>query len=124
MPVLNDQGDFLGTVQKTDVIQTYNRLISLKDITQQIGTGIKHAQRKEAVHVVDNYYVKEIEVPDHFHGKRIGELHIRNEYKVEILLIFPAGDSTVPIHPSFNYEFRSGNRMLVFGDGKDLLRLE
>jgi CIC family chloride channel protein len=124
MPVLNDQGDFLGTVQKTDVIQTYNRLISLKDITQQIGTGIKHAQKKEAVHVVDNYYVKEIEVPSYFLGKRIGELHIRNEYNIEILLILPAGDSAQPIHPSFNYEFCSGNRMLVFGDGKDLLRLE
>jgi chloride channel protein, CIC family len=124
MPVLNEQGDFLGTVQKTDVIQTYNRLISLKDITHEMSTGIKHAHKKEAVHVVDNYYVKEIEVPAHFHGKRIGELHIRNEYKIEILLIFPTRESSQPIHPSFNYQFASGNRMLVFGDGKDLLRLE
>lgn len=124
MPVLDENGDILGTVQKTDVIQTYNRLISLKDISNEISSGIKHARKKEAVHVVDNYFVKEIEVPDYFLGRRIGELDIRNEYKLEILLIFPTVDTSQAIQPDFNYMFTPGNHLLVFGNEKDILRLE
>jgi len=123
MPVVTPAGEILGTIQKTDVIQTYNRLISLKDISNEISTGIVHPKRKEAVHVVDDYFVKEVEVPEQFLGRTIGELDIRNAYGLDILLIIPAA-APQSIQPSYHYEFAPGDQLLLFGEQKNLQRFE
>lgn len=115
----NDQIEVIGTISQQDVIEAYNHQIFLRDMSGEVNQGIQRANRKKAVHVVDQYHLSEIEAPTLFVGKTLQEIDFRNKYKLELLLIKRRGIKTNSknehIQPGGKTIISSGDHLLVFG---------
>lgn len=84
-PVVSNN-EILGVITKQDVIDCYDK----ESLKMNLADGLKD----ELIHLekageteLGNYKMVERPVPDKFIGKTLGELKIRNNYGVEVLLI-------------------------------------
>jgi trk system potassium uptake protein TrkA len=66
----------------------------------------------------DDYAIFEISVPDQWAGKTVGELDVRQRYKVNILAVKRGGQSNMDISSETSLE--AGETILVLGKTKDM----
>ena len=131
LPVVSNFKDnkVIGCIWRTEVINVYNKQVFMRDMSGTVGSSMKNISPLKHVHVIDDYYLAEIESPTTFIGKSLGELDVRSEYKVDILLIkklhTSATDSNnTGIQPDANYKIELGDKLLLFGEKESLNILE
>ena len=66
----------------------------------------------------DDHAIFEIQVPDNWVGKTIGQLGVRQRHNINILAA-KRGEELIPI-PGGDYCFREGETMLVLGADRDV----
>ncbi len=115
-----------GSIWQQDVIEVYNRQIFLRDMSGELGGGIHKTIRQRLVPIFENYHLIEIEAPNIFIGKTLRELNMRSELGAEVILIKknPHQKNQYTVHPDANYQIELGDALLVFGEKKDLQKLE
>ena len=67
-----------------------------------------------------SHAIYEVEVPEEWTGKTVGELDIRKRYNINILAVKSGGEFDITISP--DTLFASNNKLLVLGEYKDLKR--
>jgi len=131
LPVISKDNNhrIIGCISRKDVIKEYNKQIFLRDMSNSVGMSLQRTSLRKYVHVIDNYYLVEIEAPSEFIEKKLGEIDVRAKYKVDILLINklnPVNEAkkNTGIQPDANYKIEMGDKLLLFGEKKLLERLE
>jgi predicted transcriptional regulator len=130
LPVVSEnKNEIIGCIWRKDVINEYNKQIFLRDMSGSVGKSLKQISRQNFVHVVDDYFLAEIEAPIIFTGKSLGELNVRAKYKADVLLIkkleqLDVNKNKSGIQPDANYIIQPGDKLLLFGDKKSLNVLE
>jgi len=131
LPVVSnfDENKVIGCIWRTEVINVYNKQVFMRDMSGTVGSGMKSTSTQKKVHIIDDYYLCEIESPHTFIGKTLSELNVRVEYKVDILLIKKMLSSAVDskntgIQPDANYEIELGDKLLLFGEKESLNIIE
>ena len=68
--------------------------------------------------IEEGYSIVEIDVPIRWIGKTIGELDIRNKYKLNIMAV--KNESTISMQITNNTQFSGTERLLVLGKDADI----
>lgn len=128
LPVVSDN-KLIGCIWRTEVINVYNKQIFIRDMSGTLGSSMKSSSSQKRVHVIDDYYLCEIDSPTLFIGKSVGELNVRVKYKVDILLIKKINSSAVDsnntgIQPDANYKIEHGDKLLLFGEKESINIIE
>ncbi|MBD3225612.1 MAG: CBS domain-containing protein [Caldithrix sp.] len=131
LPVLQsrDSQRVIGSVQRKDVIDAYNREIFKWDLAGGVHSVVSAVDGDREVELSENYRIVELEAPAHFVGKTIRGLSIRKRYNVEIILIKNRMDDGKGIAnrpgvvPGADYVIQSGDKLLVLGAIDDIRHL-
>jgi len=118
--------EILGSIWQHDVIETYNKQIFLRDMSGELGIGIRKTISEKTVPVIDKYYLKHLEAPNVFIGKTLQELDLRSRYGADVLLIKKESEQgdIKTILPDANYIIEMGDALLIFGEKAFLEKLE
>ena len=118
--------EILGSIWQHDVIETYNKQIFLRDMSGELGGGIRRTIDQKTVPVVDKYYLTHLEAPNIFIGKTLQELDLRSRFGADVLLIKKESDegASITIQPDANYIIEMGDGLLIFGEKALLEKLE
>lgn len=128
LPVVSKSNDceILGSIWQHDVIETYNKQIFMRDMSGELGGGIRQTEQDRIVQVIDKYYLIHIEAPTIFIGKTLQQLNMRSKYGADVLLIkkkSKSGDINT-IQPDAGYKIEMGDGLLIFGEKTLLEKLE
>jgi CIC family chloride channel protein len=131
LPVVENDTSFrlLGSVQRKDVIDAYNREIFKFDLAGGVHSVVTAVSKEREVELTEGYHLAEVDPPDGFIGKSIRDLNIRAQYGVEIILIRkPVQDlHSIPGRPGAiptpGYIVNPGDKFLVLGDVDSIERL-
>ena len=127
-PVLDksNEKNIIGSVWQQDVIEIYNRQIFMRDMSGELGGGIKRIGSKKYVPVYDNFHLVELEAPNTFIGKTLGQLNLRVRFGAEIILVKKSPHNKVheTVQPDGNYKVEMGDVLLLLGTKKNLEILE
>lgn len=126
IPVIENDATrrLVGTLNRTDVLELYNREVLHRDII-----GIKLAREdssdREVVGLPSEYRVEVVPVPPSFGGRSLAELDLRGRYGIHVLAIkHPArrgvGRNELPDPAAI---LRSAQRLVIVGRHEDLARL-
>lgn len=112
----------IGCVTRQEVIAAYNRESMKFNLTESFAHEFKSINRNEAVQVTEGYAISEVPIADWMQGKSILELHLRNRWHVEVLMVkhadspFEQNESAPEVTvPDPNYRFKAGDKVVVFG---------
>ncbi len=114
--------EILGSIWQHDVIETYNKQIFLRDMSGELGGGIRQTIHKKTVPVIDKYFLVHLEAPTVFIDKTLKELDLRSRFGADVLLIKKKSAKT--IQPDANYKIELGDGLLIFGERDSLEKLE
>ncbi len=129
LPVISNNGDgkIIGTIWQTDVIAAYNHQIFLRDMSGEMGQGVRDLGMEKTVHVIENYHLSEIEVPPSLYNKSLESAALRKRFNVEVLLIRRGLNEGIEkkntyIQPGGQTVLRMNDVLLVFGEQSDIER--
>jgi CIC family chloride channel protein len=117
IPVL-DNGKLAGVIWPEDVIQRYNTEVLKRDMAGSVVGALSSDDGAEGLRAAPDAMVSEVHVPLAFVGKTIGELDIRRQFGVSIVMIRhtgATGETQLTSSPAADYAFRGGDVMLVMG---------
>jgi hypothetical protein len=119
MPVLpaGDSMTPIGTVQRQDVINAYNKEMLKVDLAGSISSRLAEATKFRTWETVGGYVLSHMEAPPHLCGRPLSALRLRQRHGVQIILIEclaeDGGDRFVL--PTPESELRVGDKIVVFG---------
>jgi CIC family chloride channel protein len=118
--------EILGSIWQHDIIETYNKQIFLRDMSGELGGGIRQIIEKKIVPVTDKYYLIHLEAPIVFIGKTLQELNLRSRFGADVLLIKKQSENAESrtIQPDANYIIEIGDGLIVFGEKALIEKLE
>ncbi len=127
IPVVDPQNGktLLGYVTEKDVIEAYNRELARRELTIGMERAYSSLTLSETTELVDDYYMLEIAAPRRFVGKSLRQLDLRNNYKVQIILIKrQEGDEEKRIVPDAFYTINENDVLLLVGEREALERIK
>jgi len=118
--------NIIGSIWQQDVIEIYNRQIFLRDMSGELGGGIKKTLSQHFVPVYEDFHLVELEAPNIFVDKTLKQLNLRKKYGAEIILIKknPYKKDQRTVQPDADYKIEMGDVLLLFGTKKNLEILE
>ncbi|MDH3455679.1 MAG: chloride channel protein [Gemmatimonadota bacterium] len=125
IPVLAD-GRIKGVIWPEDVIERYNAEVFKRDMAGSMVSAVRTDTKLELVPGSQDTVVGEIPIPARFVGRSIGELRIRQDFGVSVLMVkHTSGDAGEELMttPAADYVFQSGDVMLVIGPTPQIRRL-
>ena len=131
LPVVenSDSRRLIGSVQRMDVINAYNRAIFKLDLAGGVHSVVTAVHKEREVELTEGFRLSEIDPPDGFIGKSIRSLGIRSRYGVEVILIRKPEDDGKGIKdrpgamPTPEYVIQPGDKLLILGDTASIDRL-
>jgi CIC family chloride channel protein len=130
LPVVEavDSNRLVGVVNRRHLIDAYGRELMKKDMVTSLTSGVAATATEEVV-LDSGHLIAEIEAPGEFIGKTIGELDVRNRYRVQILLIRRAPAHSGPVDqievvPGPGEPVRRGDRLVIMGERSQVHRLQ
>jgi CIC family chloride channel protein len=116
IPVLED-GKLAGVIWPEDVIERYNTEVFKRDMAGSMVASVQPERHMEPIPAAGNTVVAEVSVPGHFVGKSIGELNIRQDFGVSVLMIKHTSGMAEELTttPTADYVFKPGDVILAFG---------
>ena len=128
IPVI-DKGQVIGTVTKSDIIDTYNREIFKRDMASGLATSFHLHQRmqSERLALLGGLVILELPAARRFVDKSLKELKLRERYGATILTIKrepkEKGGRVSYVHPTPTTKIKKRDALIVFGLQEDLSRL-
>jgi CIC family chloride channel protein len=121
LPVV-DGGKFYGSVRKSDVLETYHQELTKRDLSSSFYGSLACATRTKCVDLGEGYMMAEMEVPSYFVGQTLGDLNIRSNYGVQVILVRQSklSGKEGQIVPFPDYAFKHGDVLLVAGPEEKL----
>ncbi len=131
LPVVDDKINhhFIGTVQRKDVIDAYNREIFKTDLVGGVHSIVSAVSSEREIELSEGYKICEVDPPGIFLGKSLKETNIRAKYGVEVILIRKLVEQKEGIQdrpgaiPTPDYVIEQGDTLLVLGDDKAIQKL-
>jgi CIC family chloride channel protein len=116
IPVL-ENARLAGVIWPEDVIERYNTEIFKRDMAGSMVSSVQPERGMEPIPAAGNTVVAEVAVPGHFIGRSIGELNIRQDFGVSVLMIKHTGgaEEELTTTPTADYVFKAGDVILAFG---------
>ena len=118
----------LGTLHYQDILSAYNQAITALSVKDALAADLKSVEEEEIAEVIPGFSMTEVEVPDHFVGKTIEQLRLRNKHKVDVLMVTRENPFDVHrsqperIMPDKNFMLRKGDRLTIYGRTLDVIR--
>jgi CIC family chloride channel protein len=125
VPVLED-GRLVGVIWPEDVIERYNTEVFKRDMAGGMASALTPEGTQGLMPAASDTVVAEIEVSGRFVGRTIGELNIRHDYGVSVLMVKRTsddGEEQLDPSPTADYVFQPGDVMLVLGRDAELPHL-
>jgi hypothetical protein len=129
LPVVSDVSGrrFLGTVSRGHLLEAYNRELRRRDMVSEIVGGLASAQH-DAISLGQDHWMKELSAPGTFCGHDLGELHVRERYGVQVVLVRrPANGrdgERVDLVPGPKTRLELGDQIVAVGPVEALEKLE
>jgi CIC family chloride channel protein len=118
IPVLEEDRTLVGGIWLSDVIERYNTEIVKRDMAHSMADVVSQDGPPRPVQAAGGASVAEVPVPSWFVGCTIGELGIRQNYGVTVLMIrqqAPDGEQILEAAPQAGYVFQADDLLLVLG---------
>lgn len=123
LPVLKN-GELIGVVKRTDLIETYNQEIKSIEAKSSFLAKIKFSENTEIKKISDEYFLKDLSAPSFCWGKTLKELNLRTEYGVELLNVKQKSPFvTIPL-PYGNFKIKKGDTLMVAGSLESIKNFE
>jgi CIC family chloride channel protein len=124
IPVVDslDKKHIIGSVERKDIINIYNKELVKKNLSQEISGSLKLLDKMQTVDFIDDYIMAELPIPSSFIGKSIKEIDIRAKYDIQILMIkkkIEIGEYK-QIVPTPGEKFVKGDFIVVMAKNKDI----
>ena len=112
----------IGMLWRKDIQDAYQKAIEAREITSSLSSSIVMKDDQPQVHFMEGYSISEINVPKSFINKSIRGLNIRAKYGVEVLSIKTKerGAEKIKAIPGSNYEFKSGDILVIAGEIRNI----
>jgi len=122
-PVINsrDPSIVLGSITRQQVLEIYNRESLKNNLAEGLAREFRSLERNSSIKIGEGFSIIELPVPSKFIGKSLAELHLRNKFGLEILMIkqateFLSDNSKLEIkQPDANYIFNQDDIIIIFG---------
>jgi K+/H+ antiporter YhaU regulatory subunit KhtT len=125
-PVLRD-GEIVGSIWPDDVISRYNSEVFKRDTAVGLASSMERGKITAEIPGISNMKLAEIQVPNRFVGKSIGELNVRKRYGISILMLkrkVEGREGLVDTIPSAETVLSYDDIVLAMGTSEDLDRFE
>jgi CIC family chloride channel protein len=122
----HDPSKVLGAVTRQKVISIYNRETLKENLASGLAKELKTIDRSTPTKIAAGYSIMEVPLPDHFLGKSLSELKLRNNYGLEVLMIkhlkniFEDRGEPEIVTPDPYYKLKASDQLIVFGEDKKL----
>ena len=116
----------VGYLSRQDVIDAYNKELARRELTLGLERAYSSLAVSDLTKVVDNYFMIEIPTPHRFIGKSLRQLNLRNNYRVQILLIKRKEDNEEEekrVAPDADYTINEKDILVLMGNQKDLMKI-
>lgn len=114
LPVLKN-GELIGVVKRTDLIETYNQEIKSIEAKSSFLAKIKFSENSDVKKISDEYFLKDLPAPSFCWGKTLKELNLRTEYGVELLNVKQKSPLVTITLPYGNFKIKKGDTLMVAG---------
>jgi CIC family chloride channel protein len=106
----------LGTIQRQDVINAYNKEILKVDLAGSVSARLEAAARFKSWETIAGYVLALVEAPPHLCQRPLASLQLRNR-GIQIVLVERVGmnDESRFVFPTKDTELTPGDRAIVFG---------
>jgi len=127
VPVVGN-GQLVGTVRKSDVIEAYNREIVKLDMASGLATSFRLQQKMQSkqLAVAGGFIILEVSAPRIFVGKSLEVLDLRERFGATVLTIkreVEHGENKVSyLLPTSSTTIKEGDVLIIFGLKKDVSR--
>jgi len=131
LPVLESKtsSQLIGSVKRQEIIETYNREILKIDLVGGMHSIVTAVNKERDIELAEGYKLVEMDPPNDFIGKSIGEIDIRSRFGVQVILIrHPShkaheNPGRSGAMPSPEYVIKNGDKLLVLGDQNDIEKI-
>lgn len=130
LPVVDNEFDrhLIGVVQKSDVIEAYNREVLKRDMVSSVYSYMGALPKFKRMELMDGHVLAELEVPGAFVNKTLRELNLRAKYGIEVVLIKEGFDSATKEEyhlktPRPDYRLKFGDTLLIMAPKESLEKL-
>jgi trk system potassium uptake protein TrkA len=94
-----------------------------EDVAEQLAEKIGNPMLEEYMEFENGHSVAEITVPEAFVGKKLKDLDLREEYRVQVLGVQRAGHNEIDYVPSPDEPFQEGDFLWLWGPDESLQKL-
>ncbi|MFQ5748665.1 MAG: chloride channel protein, partial [Planctomycetota bacterium] len=125
LPVLED-GRLAGRVRIDKVLNRYRTELFKHDMAEEMAETLPAVEEHAVLRRVGNFVVAEVEAPVGFYGRTLVELDVRNRFGPTVLLVKPSTPEgrENPVMPQAKTRIEPGDRLLLFGTGEQIRRLQ
>jgi len=123
LPVLKN-GEIIGIVKRTDLIETYNQEIKRIEAKSSFLAKIKFSENRDIKKISDEYFLKDLSAPSFCWGKTLKELNLRTEYGVELLNVKQKSPLATITLPHGNFKIKKGDTLMIAGSMESIKNFE
>ncbi len=123
LPVLKN-GEIIGIVKRTDLIETYNQEIKRIEAKSSFLAKIKFSENRDIKKISDEYFLKDLSAPSFCWGKTLKELNLRTEYGVELLNVKQKSPLATIALPHGNFKIKKGDTLMIAGSMESIKNFE
>jgi CIC family chloride channel protein len=124
IPVVDNENKshIIGTVNRKDVIEIYNRELVKRNLSQEMSGSVKLLEKMQTVDFIDDYVMAEVVVPPSFVGKSIQTINIRARFNIQVLMIKRKSKTNGynQIIPAPSENLLKDDLLVVMGKNKDI----
>lgn len=134
IPVLDSENPrhIIGTLHYQDVLNAYNQLLNRLNLAEGLASEFKTLQEDALQEVIPGFSLAEVDVPEEFAGKSIGELQLRNKYRIDVLMVEEGAQSVFAgreerkkqVMPDKDYVLHRDDRLIIYGRTLDVVNFK
>ncbi len=129
LPVVTDLESrrFLGTVTRAHLLEAYHRELMKRDMVAELAGGLSSSEA-DAIHLGEDHWMKQVDVPGSFVGRSLRELDVRRTLGVQIVMLRRRRDGSltdqwVEMVPGPDTELQLGDMVVAVGPRDAVQRL-
>jgi len=92
-----------------------------RELAEKLAVKYNASSILDYIELTSDHAIYEIDVPEDWVGKTIGEINVRRRYRINILAV--KNEASVQTMPCADYEFHDGEQIVISGKPADIERL-
>ncbi len=98
-------------------------LIPEKEMADKIARSLISPNVLDFIPISKEFTVSEVASPPDFHGKTLGQLHLRSKYHIEVIAVKEVLSDRVVMIPRADYVIKDSDLLVVIGRPEDIEKL-